>query len=647
MSLSSSSSSSLLRKLTTAMGGRHKSIQTSRVQLSTARILRSGIVCTADHANISLLHHYSTGSHVSISTIVASSRCLQQRYHSSDSHLNVAASTQSHTDDRDPVLSDKPDEDDLLNFPPPMDVVIANIDKAAKYNQGMGGGPNGPLRDSKTVWNVSFVRDAVAGYEHYLHQLLYQRQQQQQQQQQLPEFDASSLDTSDAMIQLFLSPEITEKAFIAILRCKLPTHVLSRKIREWERYLGTIAQTEITDALSLAMLEANGKAGNVGRAIKLLELRKAKQYPPKDQNEFVYAVTAIEAAGLSLRRNRNTFLSEQDQPQIDDPTRWLDAILLNMHQRDVLLTTKLANRMLNTYATTGKSGKAVHYFYQISRQPIPEDADPDEFPEGMAKLWNRPVKVKMKMKPPPPYHKVPSQVEGKLIRKAGTDIKQLKLEVESEPEWSPALTSAISFADSLKQGACGHDPIELDLYSYSILMNACINRGSLWRAMHIIDEVMPANGIEPDVVAYNILLIGLARVGDVPTMREYFRQMIANGLQPSKETIQAVVDGLLNLGDVVSAVSFCQDSFNQYSVLPPYTTHTKILEFSLARGLVYEAKRHVSFIQQLWKWQPNQYHTEEFCTVMRLTQKNPHLSKEALQKLFAYFGEHLDESDFF
>jgi pentatricopeptide repeat protein len=530
------------------------------------------------------------------------------------------------------------DDDTQNNFPPPIDEVIANIDKASRYNQGQGGGPNGLFRSSKNHWDVSFVRDAVAGYEYYLQYLF-------QQHQKILETDLNVLNVPEAMIRLFLSPEITERAFVAVQRCKLPTHIISRKIREWERCIGTIGQTNMTDSLSLAMLEANGKAGNVGRAIKLLNLRKAKQYSP-NKSEFIHAVKAIEAAGLSLRRNRNTFLSEKDQPQIDDPTRWLDAILLNMHERDVLLTTKMANRMLNTYASTGKSGKALHYFYRITRHPVEEDVE-SSFPDGMAKMWNRPVKVKMKMRPPPPYHKVPSQIEGKLIRKPGTDVKRLKLQVESEPDWSPALTSALSFADSVKQGACGHDPIELNLYSYSILMNVCVNRGSLWRAMHILDEVMPANGIDADTVAYNILLIGLARVGDVPTMREYFRQMIGNGLLPDKETIQAVVDGLLNLGDVVSAVSFCQDSFNQYSILPPYTTHLKILEFCLARGLVFEAKRHVSFIQQLWKWQPNKYHSEEFCQAMELTQKNPHLSKEALQKLFAYFGEHLDESDFF
>ena len=250
------------------------------------------------------------------------------------------------------------------------------------------------------------------------------------------------------------------------------------------------------------------------------------------------------------------------------------------------------------------------------------------------------------MRPPPPYHKIPSQVRGKLVRKPGTEIKQLKLDRELDPDWSPPLSAAISFADSLTQGACGHDPIDLNLISYSTLIKACVNRGSLWRAMHILDEVMPSNGIDPDVITYNTLLKGLSRVGDAPTMKSYFNQMILKGIPPSKETVEAIVDGLLNLGDVGSAITLVQDCFNQHSILPPYTTHLKILEFALGRSLVYEAKRHVYFIQQIWKWERNDYHSEEFSKLMTLVQKNPKLSKEALIKLFAYFGETLDESDF-
>ena len=50
---------------------------------------------------------------------------------------------------------------------------------------------------------------------------------------------------------------------------------------------------------------------------------------------------------------------------------------------------------------------------------------------------------------------------------------------------------------------------------------------------------------------------------------------------------------------------------------------------TLVRGLEFEAKRHVSFIQQLWKWEQNKYHSEEFSKVLTLTQKNPNLFKKA------------------
>ena len=534
------------------------------------------------------------------------------------------------------VFSATSDEQSILNLAS----VIANLDRASKFNQGKGGGPNSP----KSMWNLEFVRNTVEQYEQLLRYFYLQNQGESISKNDVPQME----EPSEEMMKLFLSPRTTELAFRAMLRCKVPTSLLSQKVREWERYIGALGKTSLTDDLSLRMLEANGKAGNVGRAIKLLKIRKSRDYTPK-RTEFVYAIQAIQSAGLYLRGNRNIFLSDNEQPQIDDPTRWLDAILLNMNQRDFPLTVELANRMLNTYASTGKTGKATHFFYRVVRTPVDEDdhaVKDEDAVHQMAHFRNQPVKVKMQMRPPPPYHKIPSQVRGKLVRKPGTEIKQLKLDRELDPDWSPPLSAAISFADSLTQGACGHDPIDLNLISYSTLIKACVNRGSLWRAMHILDEVMPSNGIDPDVITYNTLLKGLSRVGDAPTMKSYFNQMILKGIPPSKETVEAIVDGLLNLGDVGSAITLVQDCFNQHSILPPYTTHLKILEFALGRSLVYEAKRHVYFIQQIWKWERNDYHSEEFSKLMTLVQKNPKLSKEALIKLFAYFGETLDESDF-
>ena len=107
------------------------------------------------------------------------------------------------------------------------------------------------------------------------------------------------------------------------------------------------------------------------------------------------------------------------------------------------------------------------------------------------------------------------------------------------------------------------------------------------------------------------------------------------------------MDGYLNVGDIGGAVTIVQDIFNQHNILPPYTSHLKIIEFALANDQVYEAKRHVYFIQQLYKWEPKTNDSQRLITFINMTKKNPKLSKEALKKLFAYFGEELLEDGFF
>lgn len=210
-----------------------------------------------------------------------------------------------------------------------------------------------------------------------------------------------------------------------------------------------------------------------------------------------------------------------------------------------------------------------------------------------------------------------------------------------------SLTAAFAFADSLTHGACGHDPIQLNRKSWNILIKACCWRGAIWRALEILQTTMPNNGIQPDTYSYNTILSGLARLGDRDFMKEILTTMTNNDIALDKYTVQALADGYLNSGDISGAISVVQDMFNQHHILPPYTTHLKIIEFALGNDMVYEAKRHVYFIQQLWKYSPRPNDSEQFQKVMFLTQKNPKLSETSLKRLFAYFGEELTDADFF
>lgn len=455
-----------------------------------------------------------------------------------------------------------------------------------------------------------------------------------------------------------LSAENVIHAFKILLKCHYDPDTLSTRVREWEKSLGRIKQTPLTDHLSLRLLTANGKAGNVGRTLSLLQLRKARAYRPRER-EFVYAITSLHAANWKQRSSRNIFVADADQPAVDNPTRWLDAILLNMSEREFQLTTGVANRMLDCYSA-GRTGKAAHHFYRVIRDgvpPTPENKSPiientqdmphDWFYFPMTGYKYQPVRVKVKYNHEmPPFFKVPAQVRGKLLYQPDSEREVLKLDLENEPDYSVPLAAAFAFAESLQHGACGHDPIQLNVGSYMCLIKACVHRGALWRAMHVLDTTMPAAQIKPNTVCYNLILSGLAVVGDVVMAQEYYTKMFNAGIKPDAYTVRAIADGLLNVGDVQGAITVVQDFFNQHSVLPHYTTHSKILELCLGQNLIYEAKRYVYFIQQLWRWEPNQYHDEKFIRLMRKTQRNTQLQKPALQKLFAYFGEELSEADF-
>ena len=582
----------------------------------------------------------------------------------------------------------------------PVDVLIQNVHKASKYNQG---NTRNILSNRKVRrdfnWDVDFCRDTANAYEHYLMGLANSNANQA----------SLSLLSSDERAAL-LATSVVDRALGLLLKCQLKPNKLADKVRDWERALGTLGETPLTATLSLRLVEVNGKAGNVGRVLSLLDYRAAQRYKPR-YDEFKHAVTAVEVAGWHLRHNRNIFMSDVDQPQVDNPTRWLDAILLNMQARQFPLTTHLAARMMDTFASRGRSGKATHYFYSVHRTPtnnssgaisyseehddgdehvLDFDEESEEHDEADSPLLStrhsnlpgsqaRPYKVRLKLKTPPPYYKIPTEVTGKLLpvppkkpktgkkskttnRSAQAPDKQpgiLKIDRETEPDWSLPLTAAFSFADSLSHGACGHDPIELDLVCYNILIKTCVYRGALWRAMHVLDTVMPAAGVTPDHRSYDAILSGLSRVGDVTLMRSYYQQMISSRendnddgtkkkLEPSHYTVKYIVDGLLNLGDVAGAITVIQDFFNQHNILPPITTQLKVLEFALGLDMIYEAKRHMYFIQQIWKWEPHyKYESKDFIYYMKAYQRDQRLSKEALQHLFAYFGETLDESDFF
>lgn len=343
-----------------------------------------------------------------------------------------------------------------------------------------------------------------------------------------------------------------------------------------------------------------------------------------------------------------------------------------MHRRGIQLDIHLANAMLSTFSSTGRTGRALHWFYKL--KPIPTHTS-----SSTEIGSNNQKRLHMIRRGPPPSYQLPSQsmkftalkntstttptaiasassthttndeiVTNSSNNKRTTNIfSSLKLSKEMNPKWSLPLTAAFAFAKSLSQGACGHEPINLDIVSYNKLLKACCYRGALCRAIYLVREEIPNMGLEPNTTTYNTLLHGLARVADMASIRELLIEMTNKNINLSDFTVQAIVLGYLNGGDVGGAITLVQDIFNQHGVLPPYTSHLDILEHCLVNDLLFEAKRHVYFIQQVWKFDPPHDLHMDKVTKIKFVQQSPKLGKEALKKLFEYHGETLTDADFF
>lgn len=552
----------------------------------------------------------------------------------------------------------------------------------------------------RQLWDAPECRALSDQYDAHLRQLLQNHKLQHPPQTTRQGDNDHNNDIAEHGV-LLLSSDTVILALKVLLKSQ-PSN-LAQRLREWERMLGQLQLTPLTDHLSLRLLTVNAKAGQVGRVLSLLRVRREHQYRSRPR-EFELALHAIITAQRT--RHRNPYLPDAAHTSqalslaisggsnastgtsssistmtLDNPTRWLDAILVNLHERNVPLTTALVARMLRCYAG-GYTGKAVHHFYRVIRRPIVEaesaDDEADDYDDddelhyqGMPRQYfyrdgayrEYPVQIQLEYhRQAPPFYKIPSQVGQQVLSFRKRD-GITKLQHESDPRFSPSLAAAFAFADSIQLGAAGHPSVPLDTNCYNALLLTCVRRGALWRALQVLDtmeqqqpqqqqqdrnEVDTASSSgRPNTTSYNLVLTGLARVGDVSTMQDLTTRLLSAGLTPDAYTIRAIVDGMLNLADMPGAITVVQDSFNQYGVLPPYTTHLKIFELCLASKLVYEAKRHLYFIQQLWKWQPTPYHTPAVVKLVRATQRNTQLQRPALEALFAYFGERLRDSDFF
>jgi len=444
-------------------------------------------------------------------------------------------------------------------------------------------------------------------------------------------------------------PKLAEMAILTLLKTRIHPMNLSRHLRELERTLSShCSNLKMTDDLSYKLLEAHGKAGNIGRCLSLLDFRLYKKYKPREK-EFIYAIQSLKSGTLGLRVSSPRKKDCSNHP-LEDPTRWLDAILSNMHKRNFDLNVDIVNRMLSCFSSTGRNARGLYWFYETKR--------------------NEEGRVRLKMNLPPSSRKTPSCFL-KLNTEGTIQVPDEKIKEEQSKDKN--LKAAFLFAQSVVTGGvCGHvQPIQLTLHSYNLLLKVCCYRGAFSNAFKILYTTLPELDLEPDIYSYNILLSSLARVGDVTFLRHLLTEMTNTNVPLNAFTVEALSHGYLNAGDIHGAINIIQDVWNQHQVLPRLTTHYKLIEVVLGIGDVYEAKRYVWFLQQIWIWNEqqqslnnnnntnkqqdftNSFNEEQLelsgysTSIQQASILKKKLFKNELKHLFQYFGYDLkDEEDF-
>lgn len=445
---------------------------------------------------------------------------------------------------------------------------------------------------------------------------------------------------------------------------------LSSTLRHWESHWGILHSSSgssssiLTDAVTRQLILVHSLSGNVGRVWALLGYRKQQRFAVK-RSEILHAIRALRVAHPGTNEILGQVVPQSKTSNInalDNPTRWLDALLLNMKHRGYKLDVKLAEEMLKCYCT-GWDGKATHYWFKVVQEEITSAHASD----------SEKKKYRMRLKynnHAPPYYKIPSMVKGTQYQplyyhqqkptSGSTPLvdtsdpsTRFALQRQRDPDFSYPLAAAFAFADSLTHGACGHSPLSLNNACHTALVTVCVQRGAMWRAMQMLEKWDVHSSIPP-LRAYNTVLAGLARVGDVSMAQDLYHRLLSQGHRPDAYTVRSIVDGLLNVQDIGGAVTVVQDFWYQHAVLPPIIlTQVKLLEYALATDTLHEAIRFVYFIRSVQQMQnakslvqdlySNQHEQERIERLLEQVKTHPQLQQDALEQLFDYFGHKAPE----
>jgi hypothetical protein len=133
------------------------------------------------------------------------------------------------------------------------------------------------------------------------------------------------------------------------------------------------------------------------------------------------------------------------------------------------------------------------------------------------------------------------------------------------------------------------------------LVKARCAAGLVVEAQQLLASASKKYDIKPSAVCYEPLIFQCAVLEGRLNAAEDMLMSLVNAAVPLTDAVVAsFVAGLMRFGELSEALDTVQDMYNQHQVRPPVMVWTALLDASLARGDVHEARRVVFLLKQLY-----------------------------------------------
>uniref|UniRef100_A0ACD5ZP65 Uncharacterized protein n=1 Tax=Avena sativa TaxID=4498 RepID=A0ACD5ZP65_AVESA len=131
-------------------------------------------------------------------------------------------------------------------------------------------------------------------------------------------------------------------------------------------------------------------------------------------------------------------------------------------------------------------------------------------------------------------------------------------------------------------GACSPDVV-----AYNIVIHGFLKEGEIGKACNLFHEMMQ-HGVVPNVVTYNSIIDALCKAGAMDKAELFLRQMIDNGIQPTEVTYTSMIHGYSTLGQWKKATKMLREMTSK-GLIPNIVTWNSFMTSLCKHGRTKEA----------------------------------------------------------